>query len=73
MSNVDGRGSANEIFRAETPTNEPAPAKAIKIEHNGRANQEEAVYKSVKRIKGHRARDDFKNNDNWEAAKAVMG
>ena len=73
MSNVDGRGSANEIFRAETPTSEPAPAKGIKIEHNGKANQYEAAYKSVKRMKSHRAQNDLTNNDNWEAAKAVMG
>ena len=73
MSNVDGRGSANEIFRAETPTSESAPAKGIKIEHNGRVNQEEAAYKSVKRIKAHRPQNYFTNNDNWEAAKVVMG
>ena len=73
MSNVDGRGLANEIFRAETPTSEPASAKGIKIEHNGRVNQEEAAYKSVKRVKTHRAQNDLTNNDNWEAAKVVMG
>ena len=73
MSNVDGRGSANEISRAETPTSEPAPAKGIKIEHNGKANQEEAAYKSVKRMKSHRAQNDLTDNDNWEAAKVVMG
>ena len=73
MSNGDGRGSASEIFRAETPASEPAPAKGIKIEHTGSANQEEAVYKSVKRIKARRAQSDLTDNDNWEAAKVVMG
>ena len=72
-SNGDGRSSASDLFRAETPTGEAEPANEIKIEHNGTANDEEFAYKSVKRIKKHRVQSGFEDDKNWEAAKVVMG